>query len=313
MNVLFLCSTPLQCLIAEAIIARNGHLPGDCSLFYFSWVRNEKVEHYYRRLADRCSEAVFHRCDTGYPGNLLGTRRYFRGRHFDRVYCACTNNAYVQMALSVAGVGEIETFDDGTANLHEGGAYAQRYGMGLARYLSAWLLGNRMPQYRIRALARRHYTVFREARNVAEAPLEFVDIFPLPETAPPEGECTLILGTVLVDALATGREDVASRLQAFAAGLEGEVIYLPHPRGEALPGLEKYVLHSAQIAEDVVAGLLSRHARVTVYGFASSSQFVFAACSRVRNICFDVPELAPAMRDLTTRGVQEFGMSRQPL
>lgn len=306
---LFLCYTPLQALIARRIIATRQLAPEDCVLLFMVDQDNAKMRLYFGKLGSLCAESHFQLLNRqSLVDDLVQVRRRLAGRRFASVFLANTNQPTAQVALSTIRFDDLYTFDDGTSNLAPDCHFTRPIGMGPRRFLTTLLLGNRYYQGRIRRLAKRHFTVFAGMPNNTLAPLE-----PVALVAPGEGrkeapDCTLLLGTVERELTGQADGSLAAALARLAATLEGEVWYLPHPRGEAVPALEARTLHSEQVAEDVIIDLLQRYARVNLYGFGSATQMVFLAEPRVRNVLLRPAAMKPALRGLVEETARRYGI-----
>lgn len=307
MKSLFICTTPLHSLIVERIIQLHGLAPADCTLLFFTLPGQPKRAFYFERLAPLFAET--HLYETGsqrWPGNLLGARALLRGRAFDTVFLANTNHLYLQMVLSSLQFGELRTYDDGTTNLGRHTAYTDRHGVSRFRLLTSLVLGNRYPQPRLRARASRHYTIFPGLWNNTLAPLTPLPLLEERPAQPVAGKCSVILGTVLAEAFEIVPPDIDERLAALANQAEGDVFYLPHPKGEPSERLAGITLHSNLIAEHLILDLLDHYAEMDLYGFASCTQFVFLAEPRIRNHFLTAGKMSPALREIQQNAASAY-------
>jgi N-acetyllactosaminide alpha-2,3-sialyltransferase len=281
---LFICGTPLQSLIAAKIIEKNNLTPDDCSLFFYSGVRNKKYDYYYRLLSERCSKSVFYYCDFKFPSYLAKAKEILSDMEYQSVYLASVNSVFSLLALSLGKHSFLYTFDDGTANLSSKSSYAATYGLTIKKYLGLKLFGNSYSIDRIRKESLGHYTIYPDFRNNISHKLIPVTIVDTAHYGDGVGKCAVILGTVFREAYETAAiPRVIEGLGNLSATLGQHVYFVPHPRDEevTLQNCEK--LDSDKIAEDVISDLLLRYATVDLYGFCSSTQINMAHVAGISN------------------------------
>lgn len=272
-------------MIAARIIEEKNLAAEDCTLFFYSTVKNKKYDHYYRSLSQRCAHSVFYLSDFKFPGYIAKAKKILSGMDYTTVYLASVNSVFVLIALSLKKHRYLYTFDDGTANLSPSSSYAQTYGLSLKKYLGLKWFGNSYTIQKIREESIAHYTIYPGFANNISSNLIPLSLFQGLRSTPDSMRCAVILGTVFKESFANNHvARVIAALEALSATLVDKVFFIPHPRGEALElnGLE--ILDSERIAEEIILELLLKYACVDLYGFCSSVQINMAHVHGINNI-----------------------------
>jgi len=296
---LFICGTPLQSLIASRIIELNNLTSNDCTLFFYSAVKNRKYDHYYRLLSKQCAHSVFYYCDFKFPGYITNAKKILSEMDYMTVYLASVNSVFSLAALSLRKHRFLYTFDDGTANLSPSSSYAKTYGLSLKKYLALKLLGNTYSVQKIRQESQGHYTIYPGLTNNISSKLIPISIFQTVQNASAAGKCAVILGTVFQEAFgADFVADVTQKLETLSAKLAGDVFYIPHPRGEVLRAQSLETIDSEKIAEDIIFNLLAKYESVDLYGFCSSVQINLAHVAGINNVFLTMSGAKPHVGDM---------------
>ena len=127
MKNLFICLTPLQALIAQALL-RQSAAPADLLMLCYAEADNDKFRHYFREtaaLADAAAYCVIPRSIWQRERQLPALARRLR-TEYATVFAASIDNANVQYLLSRIRFARLETFDDGTANINPPAASTAR-------------------------------------------------------------------------------------------------------------------------------------------------------------------------------------------
>lgn len=170
MNNLFICLTPLQALISQQIIRQNSSISSDLLMICYAETDNEKFRHYYTQTAALCEFAKFIRV----PQNLwlreimlFSTIKDLK-KQYDTIYVASIDNPNVQFPLSHIQFNQLETFDDGTANLYPTSILYCNPKYGIKSNIIRWLQGIRYTTEELRQLSSAHHTLYPMQKNIAE-------------------------------------------------------------------------------------------------------------------------------------------------
>ena len=299
MKSLFICGTPLQSLIAAKIIEENDLAAEDCSLFFYSGVRNRKYDYYYGLLSERCSKSVFYFCDFRFPSYLAKAKRILSDMEYTSVYLASVNSVFSLLALSLKKHSFLYTFDDGTANLSPKSSYAATFGLTMKKFLGLKVFGNSYSIDRIRKESLAHYTIYPDFKNNISHNLIPVTILDTVNRGVGVGECAVILGTVFREAYETAAiPRVIDSLENFSTTLGKHVYFIPHPRDEEVTLRNCEKLDSEKIAEDVISDLLLQFASVNLHGFCSSAQINMAHVAGVSNVFLTITGAKPLVWEM---------------
>jgi beta-galactosamide-alpha-2,3-sialyltransferase len=292
-NDLFICTTPLQVLIAKAIILSPSYEGGRPDFFMLVLSDSERYRYYYDQLALYCSHSEFIDTLPHFPLYLPWLWKRFRKKTYRNVYIASIDSIHAQYALSLCQFDCMRTFDDGTANIEKTSIYYNDnpdFKEKIKRVLRV-LTGNRYSVDRIANETDRHYTIYHEMSNITEK-LEAVDLLSLfkieNDRKKVNKNAVIFLGTVYEEVLIE-RGDFAAlmeRLHLFFSSFlrDGSVFYLPHPRDEGHYFSGFIWERSRKIAEEIILEKLAIYDSVVLVGFASSAQFNFINQGSVENI-----------------------------
>lgn len=284
---LFICGTPLQSLIIRQIIEEECLKKADCKLFFYTYVQNSKYDYYYEKLSECFSESIYFVNEYKYPSYAINSKKIFSKLDYNNIYFAAVHSSLVLLALSAGKHEKMYTFDDGLANIYKG-TYSHRYGLSLKKFLGLGLFGNTYTMQRIRNETEAHYTIYPDVKNYISDRLIPVTIFPTERVDKGTGgRCSIILGTVFSTAFKNeeGR-NVLSKISNFCNRLEGDVIYLPHPRSVVaeIPGCRS--IESSRISEDIIGDLYTEYGSLHFYGFCCSAQIHMAHLCEGSNFFF---------------------------
>lgn len=117
---LFMCSTPLQLLIAEKIIKLNPNKSFDLILVV-KGAFNEKYSHYYHAVSKLCCKTlVFNRNSSDFKTFIKFVKTVKdlnMNEDYEALYVANINSRYFQYIVSKNTNANLYTFDDGIANI----------------------------------------------------------------------------------------------------------------------------------------------------------------------------------------------------
>ncbi|MBA4741527.1 MAG: hypothetical protein H2060_02315 [Azoarcus sp.] len=297
----------------ERIIEVESLPKEECVLFFYTYSKNSKYHHAYERISPLFEETHQYFCDNRFPGYARDARRLFLRLDYQAVYLASATSSFVLLALSCSRNPEIVTFDDGTANISPNSLYASRYGLSFKKALALALFGNRYHLQRIRKESRRHYTLHPDSRNnISDRLIPISVVNSLREPAS-DSSCSLILGTVFRDAFPSrSAGELHDRIGAFASRLEGDVLYLPHPRSREAPLEGIHTIDTQNVAEEVAVDLCDRYRRLDLYGFCSSAQINLGSSERIRNFLIVADGHLTSLQTMTDTmsraGIQPYGI-----
>lgn len=164
---LIICYTPLQVLIAEKIIEQHSE-----ELFYaimVDSVGNEKFRYYASRLASKAT--IFLTVNESFKSlrrlkDILSLKFRFHQFNFDKVFVASINDLYIQNIISTIRFNDFFTFDDGTSNIVQNGAFYALEKKNIKRRIINCLTGNKYDIQKLKALSQLHYTIFPNFPNI---------------------------------------------------------------------------------------------------------------------------------------------------
>lgn len=281
---LFICGTPLQSLIIRKIIELKGLQKSDCTLFFYTYVKNKKHDYYYHQLAEHFSESFYYHCHNQYPRYVIESRKILSRLEFDDIYFAAVTSNFVLTTLSLNIHKRMYTFDDGTANVSPKSSYAAKHGLSLKKLLGLGVFGNRYSLQKIRNETLAHYTIYPGFKNMISDNLVPIEILSPSNSSGGCGGCSVIFGTVFREAFKQGEvENTLNRISRFSQSLDGDVYYLPHPRSLEAPVEGCQLVESEKIAEEIVGDLYQKHGALSLYGFCSSAQVNLASVPGITN------------------------------
>lgn len=277
--MLVLCCTPLQTLVASALLEARGIKR--FKLIYYTWVDNEKHRFYFAGLANRAAASAFIHLNSRFPVHFVRFRaalKAVRAWEEQDIALASIDSFYVQYVVSQYGDGKLLTFDDGTTNINLHSAYHQNVKYSNAYRLVSRCLRGKVDPHWIRSRLSEHYTLYPEFENIVEGarlvPVTLSNRGAPADTGPllTEGqeyvarERRIFLGQPVSDLAGGALVQVYPEIVA-ATRIDD---YLPHPREIPLSGAF-HVVHTWLIAEDYLLEQLARYERVSVFSISSAA------------------------------------------
>ena len=290
---LYICYTPLQVVIAKKIIQSKIDKNIKPDFVLIPLAATDRFKYYFQSMSELCDEKIYlnELRTKRFPLYVLYLARIFRNREYRCVYFANIDSAQIQLILSFIKFNEINTFDDGTANISKNGIYYKdkpSWGVRLRR-IARKIIGNRYSTEKIKKLSSKHYTIYPGFKNIIDN-LVPIDLFsdknaqriPIRNNK----KCVVLLGTIYNQALKNNKnkELLLSLIQKLINKLKADTIYyLPHPVDEAdyFQGVTKYKSH--KIAEEIIIELTQQYERIDLIGFANSTQFYLMNVEGIRN------------------------------
>ncbi|HDL6057614.1 TPA: CMP-N-acetylneuraminate-beta-galactosamide-alpha-2, 3-sialyltransferase, partial [Mannheimia haemolytica] len=147
----------------------------------------------------------------------------------NKVFLANINELEIQFLLSAISFQELNTFDDGTANIVQNSIFYQAENIGLNRKLINFFLGNKYSLEKLKQRSKTHYTIYKNFPNIIENTV-YIDLINQVEsvgTAPSNDDIThILLGQPIFERDDEKNIALAEKvIQQFGIDL-----YLPHPR-----------------------------------------------------------------------------------
>ncbi|XXQ69197.1 glycosyltransferase family 52 [Neisseriaceae bacterium B1] len=165
---LFICLTPLQALIAQALIRQSAPVPADLLMVCYAEADNAKYRHYFQATAALCRRADYVLIPQGRWQRELVLPLLIKNldKQYATIFAASIDNPTVQYPLSHLKFERLETFDDGTANLYPSSILYHNPPQTLKRKIINCLQGMRYQTEDLRQLSQQHHTLYPNQRNI---------------------------------------------------------------------------------------------------------------------------------------------------
>lgn len=292
---LFICTTPLQIVIAKSIFLLNERVGPKPEFVLLTLSDSTRYRYYFDNFSKLCHKSEFVINLPKYPFYLYWIWRRFCSRKYKNIYFASINSTHIQYILSCCHFDEIRTFDDGTANITKLDAYrvdkpdlAEK-----AKRVLRRLTGNSFTITKICTETKVHYTLYPGFENISKKTklikLFFSQDFSSTKIVNKSNRViTIFLGTVYHEVIDCVSEKnlLIKQINNFLVNSKFEnVIYIPHPRDEYdyFQNIQKY--QGPLVAEEVILDLANYYDTVVVIGFGSSTQFNLMAQNGIENVC----------------------------
>ncbi|WHP48078.1 glycosyltransferase family 52 [Mannheimia bovis] len=266
---LIICCTPLQVLIAEKIIEMH---PNEAFFgVMLSTVKNAKFDFYQARLGKKCQQFFAmqqHSERIQLLKEILYLKSTFGGKQFNKVFLANINELEIQFLLSAIKFNELNTFDDGAANVVPSSIFYKEENIGLNRKLINMFLGNKYSLEKLKNLSKTHYTIYQGFPNIIKNTV-YVDLINKNELSRSELETSKVFNILLGQPIFEREDEKNIALAEKVIKAFDVDLYLPHPR-------EKYKISNVEyidtnlILEDYLFQEFS-HKKCRVYTYFSSA------------------------------------------
>ncbi|WP_159066145.1 glycosyltransferase family 52 [Vibrio harveyi] len=281
---LMICHTPFQTLLAEQVL--DYEHDRNCQLFYFSDIDNAQQRKYYNRLGRKAVVKEFYTSGKSILRYYYYLRKRFRGVKYDKVYVSSLNSSYVNFILSFISFESLITFDDGSANVvYDSFLYKENSKIKTMLYR---VLGARFPLNKIKNQISRHYTIYRNKKNVSEVLYYIEPCYNVERRIESisTGRIRVFLGSAF--------EQISTDIDKLKTSIEGYFnsndFYIKHPRSKIeFNNITSIV--SNDIAEEIILKLLDSCEMVELYGFYSSTQLNMMGLKGVRCFCLNSSHL----------------------
>ncbi|WP_244298023.1 glycosyltransferase family 52 [Actinobacillus vicugnae] len=141
-------------------------------MFTFEAYNNRKFQSYWARFNKLCKEAfLFSYPQAGrFPllSALLKAKQKLKHLNVDHLFVASIDDQFVQLVCSTVKFQQLNTFDDGTANIVKNSIYYQDSPKTLKRKIVNFLIGNKHSTQSLRKLSSKHYTIYPDLPNIIE-------------------------------------------------------------------------------------------------------------------------------------------------
>lgn len=268
---LIICLTPLQMLIAEAIIKKK-QLKNNI-LVVIAYNDNDKFRYYYNRLGSLCDESYFFLIDNSSLFNRIKAMARLKlfvlslGKYdFSSCHLASIDCSYIQLITSGIKYKELYTFDDGTINLLEDSPYYKdkQYSFLEKLFRTGFGIKDSASSYRRKSIL--HYTIFKDNSNIIDH-TEFISFVQsnVIQSSNVDKVIKIFVGQPLSE-IKVDKNTVISFLKS-----EKIDYYYPHPRDKVFFDNVEYI-YSNRIFEDYLIGYLEYNVsvEVNVYTFFST-------------------------------------------
>lgn len=255
-------------MIASKIIDDN---PGIYDVLCFSYNDNEKYNHYFAKISKKCDVSYRYIVESqGKIGRIFEFAKYrlFINRiikiNYDKVFLASVDNPFFHLLLSLLKKNEIQTFDDGTANIYKKSTYYVFPKKSVLQYGILRLLGNTYHTQQVIDASVLHHTIYEGFENITR-PLKSVKLMDLNIESIPNKSIKIYLGQPLEDLNFKNEDKVFNFLK------EHEINhYFPHPREKKQHSGFTYI-HTPLIFEDYVIELLHQGYDIGLYTVLSGA------------------------------------------
>lgn len=319
---LFICSTPLHCAIANAIIVNNNYRKDECQLFYFSFKNKNQEIHrkYFSLLAGKCQKADFVCIDRVLVLELFKIFTRFYKTQFSVIHAANIDMPLIHFILSYSRFEKFCSFDDGIGNIVPTSVFykrKKRTAKLVIRDLIYRILGNRFDLDRCKKSTEKHYSIYQRRDNIVPdiefvAPDFFVDEMTLPiefVDADKSTRATVLLGTVYSELICSPGLQTAliARMQQFI-DTQQNVYLISHPRDRDNYFANVTEFAVDEVAEKILLNLKQHYVGVDVFGFASSAQFNLSISHGIKQYYFTSGLIKSAYADYIQQA-ESFGFS----
>lgn len=182
---LFICHTPLQMLIAQALIQQlNIQNYGFIVCFYTDYKNdklvNKKFDYYIHQLkqkSDYFLSVAIEKCHSKerflFYRNLV---KQIKPLKINRVFVASIDIEEIQLIISHLNFRQLNTMDDGVINIIKDSWLYQTQRFSISRRFKRWMSGICYQVADLRTLSQVHYSIFKDQPNIIEN-VEFISLF----------------------------------------------------------------------------------------------------------------------------------------
>lgn len=298
---LFICQTPLHCLIVEQIIKQEKFCVENCEIFYISYNNKNQDIHraYFKSISVYGVKSKFIEVNGKVFFYFKKFKKLFSKKTYENVYLANIDMSIIHYILSNIQFNNFYSFDDGSGNIVlDSVFYKEKNSLKtILRDTIYFLLGNRFNLKKVKEITKGHYTIYKNEKNVNKN-LFFINLFNIDvlESDNENKTCNLILGTSFNDIIKRNHKDkLLFNIQNFINNLKYTTYYIPHPRDRKIYFKNTIIIDDDEVSEFKIRKLLKTYSQINLYGFASTTQFIYKDLKQVDNYYFFSKNLLNSM------------------
>lgn len=282
-----MCTTPLQMLIAEKIIALNPSKRFDLLILAHS--DSPKYRYYFERLKLKCMDSFFFINDKAGLKPFIEFKKKINANNINKtysyVYLASIDSRYLQYIVSQNKGAKIYTFDDGTANIVKQSPYYTTTAPKFMKRFIWRVLGVRYYINHIKNFSSGHYTLYRNVPNIIDNTIP-IKLYENTYTKS-NTENTKTLRFYLGQPLTEVSSHYSNKYIEDTIRVLDIDYYFPHPRENDLPDIQNLdFVESQLIFEDYIVKFLKNNpnTNLIVYSFTSSCILNISHIERVEAV-----------------------------
>lgn len=303
---LFICYTPLQLVITDAIINHLKLNSESVDVIYMAKKSNNTLECLISNFKKKEFNIELLITKYSYPLYFPALySKFIKENIYETVFLASIDNPLVQFILSIVSFEKLCTFDDGAANIFlESNYYVQKKYSPLHSLIRK-LLPIKYDMNDIKKMSAIHYTIYKGFPNIIEETQFLPVIFdenkknelnqaPSIERA---GECNLMVGSIYENEVIGNKSlvlDILKECENFMSLTGLPCYYIKHPRNTLNYDFKKMkIITDPVIAEIAVKNLLLKYKVVNLYGFMSTAQINLCSLDGVVSKLFMIDCIDP--------------------
>ncbi|MBN3050260.1 hypothetical protein H4F45_01910 [Pectobacterium brasiliense] len=306
---LFICATPLHCLLSKALMKKRNLEKKECQLFYFSdHNKNQEIhKKYYSLLSEYCDISDYLDIEKSFSSYISYIKDTFKNKKFESVFVANVDKMIIHLILSYISIEKLYSYDDGIGNLVKSSCFYKKKNKNILTDIKYFFRGNRYNLEKVKRKITCHYSIYKKNENIIKN-IEWVD----PSTVfnfntntrnnfhTSKKSAIVILGTVFDELLEDKKNkgNLLNALQIFInKNSDNEIYYIPHPRCHEvkLNNVIEYSEHD--IAEVILLRISNNYEQLNVYSFISTAQFNIEN-QKIKNSYF--------ISSLFRKGIEEY-------
>lgn len=226
---LFICTSPLQVLIAKKIISEHSYQNNigimitanlnDKNRYYFSQLQSYCSTSYLINLSEKNRIELFFLC--------FYYRYFFKLNQIRRVFFASIDSIYIQVIISSLQNIEIYTFDDGTANVFKSSLYYVDRKSWISRVKDV-LLTNRFSMQKIKERSIVHFSIYENMSNIIDN-VQYISLLNVDKAIKCLGNEKEAISIFLGQPI-SGNETLDKKYISAIIDEYGVDFYFPHPK-----------------------------------------------------------------------------------
>lgn len=308
-NSLIMCTTPLQMLIAERIIALKPKESFDVITITLS--DNPKYRNYFKNISLKCTNSFYYVPELG----LIGFFKYIKllqlnklNKTYSNLYLASIDSRYFQYLVSKNSQANVYTFDDGTGNIIKNDLYYLNSKPPRLKRIIWRALGIKYYMEDIKRKSLIHYTIYENVPNIVNNTYLINLIDKKVELTSTDRIVKFFLGQPLTE---ISQEFEAFNLDRVLDHLDIDY-YFTHPReSKSIVTNFNRIVNSELIFEDFLINYLEKNpnTHVEIYSFLSSASLNLVNISRVSVYFIYHPLLFEIFKEFYSLAEKEFNIN----